>query len=131
MDNHEYQHGITWMDWQHGDLINEFNKLYDSLEKGSCALTLMKSSRIIEKYVEDHFGLEELYMQKFNFPDLKKHQTEHLGFRQRFKAFQATGLAGEMEAGKDLILLLIDWIMKHIMVTDKELAKFLAKKGVK
>ena len=131
MDNNEYRHGITWMDWQHRDLINEFNNLHYSLENGSCALTLMKSSRTLERYVEDHFGLEELYMQKFLFPDFKKHQKEHLGFRQKFKAFQATGLAGEMEAGKDLMWLLIDWITKHILVTDKVLAKFLAKKGVK
>lgn len=131
MEQNEYQHGLTWMDWQHNDLIKEFNKLHDDCEKGSCALTLLKSSKTLERYVEEHFGLEEVYMQKFAFPDFRKHQREHLAFRQKFKTFHATGLADEKEAGADLLWLLMNWIMKHIMVTDKELASFLLKKGVK
>lgn len=131
MKQDEYQHGIMWMDWQHNDLIKEFNSLHDACEEGSCALTLMKSSKALERYVEEHFGLEESYMQKFNYPDFKKHQREHLTFRQKFKDFQATGLDGEKKVGTDLLWMMMDWIMKHIMVTDKELARFLAKKGVK
>lgn len=60
----------------------------------------MKSSKTLERYVEEHFGLEEAYMKKFNFHDFEKHLREHLDFRQKFKAFQATGLDGEVKAGQ-------------------------------
>ena len=128
MEQNEYHHGLTWMDWQHNDLIKEFNRLHDACEKDSCALTLMKSFKTLERYVEEHFGLEEIYMQKFGFPDFKKHQREHLAFRQKFKDFQTTGLDGEKTVGSDLLWMMMDWIMKHIMVTDKKLAMFLLKK---
>ena len=131
MEQNEYKHGIMWMDWQHNDLINEFNGLHDACEEGSCALTLMKSSKTLERYVEEHFGLEEAYMQKFAYPDFKKHQREHLAFKQKFKDFHATGLDDEQKVGGDLLWMMIDWIMKHIMITDKELARFLTKKGAK
>ena len=131
MEQNEYKHGIMWMDWQHQDLINEFNSLHGACEEDSCALALMKSSKALERYVEEHFGLEEAYMQKFAYPDFKKHKREHLAFRQKFKDFHATGLNDEKKVGNDLLWMMMNWIMKHIMITDKELAKFLAKKGVK
>ena len=131
MAQEDFKHGIIWMDWQHEDLIKEFHRLSDACEQGSCAIEIMKISRTLERYVKEHFGQEEAYMQKYNFPDFKKHQREHLTFRQKFKEFQDTGLKGEKEAGDELLWMIINWIMKHIMNTDKILAKFLAKKGVK
>jgi hemerythrin-like metal-binding protein len=131
MENEDFKHGIVWMDWQHDGLIKEFNALHDACEEGTCALTIMKTSKTIERYMEDHFGLEEAYMKRFAFPDFKRHQREHLAFRQRFKEFGQTGLAGEKKVGGDLLLMLMDWIMKHIQQTDLEVAKFFLRKGVK
>lgn len=131
MGSDDYKHGIVWMDWQHADLIKEFHALHEACEKGESALAIMKSSRTLERYIEDHFGLEETYMKKYGFPDFKRHQREHLTFRHKFKEFRETGLDGEAKVCSDLLELLVDWIMKHIMGTDKEVAKFLARKGVK
>ncbi|MEN8135924.1 MAG: hemerythrin family protein [Thermodesulfobacteriota bacterium] len=125
-----YKHGIVWMDWQHADLIKEFRALHAACKKGDSALAIMKSSRTLERYIEDHFGLEETYMDKYGFPDFKRHQQEHATFGQKFKEFRETGLAGADKVGADLLLLMVDWIMKHIMVADKEVAKFLAREGV-
>ncbi len=131
MEAGDYKYGIVWMDWQHGDLIREFNALHEACEEGVCTMAVMKSSRTLERYVDDHFGLEESYMQKYGYPDFKRHQREHLTFRQKFKEFRETGLDGEKKVGSDLLWLLMDWIIKHIMATDRDLAKFLARKGVK
>ena len=131
MEPEDYKHGITWMDWQHEDLIKAFHSLHDACENGVCALEIMKSSKTVERYVEDHFGLEETYMQKFGYPYFKRHQVEHQKFRQKFKEFHETGLDREKKVGTELMWMLIDWIVKHIMVTDKELATFLLEKGLK
>ena len=117
------------MDWQHDGLIKEFNALHEACEKGDSALAIMKTSKTLERYIEDHFGLEETYMQKYGFPDFKRHQREHLTFRQKFKEFRETGLDREDKVGSDLLLLMMDWILKHILITDKVVAKFLARKG--
>ena len=131
MESDDYKHGIIWMDWQHDGLIKEFNALHEACEKGDSALAIMKSSKTLERYIEDHFGLEETYMKKYGFPDFKRHQREHLTFRQKFKEFRETGLDREDKVGSDLLLLMMDWILKHILITDKVVAKFLARKGVK
>ena len=130
-ESEEYEHGILWMDWQHAGLIKEFNTLHEACREGGSALTIMKTSKALERYIEEHFGLEEAYMKQFGYPDFKRHQMEHLTFRQKFQDFHETGLDGEDKVCSDLVLILTEWIMKHIMITDCKVAEFLASKGIK
>lgn len=120
--------GVEEIDIQHKELFNIINKLLDTQSQDSEPVESVFG--FLEKYVEVHFALEENYMERFNYPEIHRHEEEHTVFWENFAEIRADfneeGITGEV--ADKIQDQLCDWLVKHILKIDMELGVFLKTK---
>jgi hemerythrin-like metal-binding protein len=133
-ENTEFTYGIEWMDFQHRQLIDKFNELDDSCASanhGACETNLPETIDFLERYIDEHFALEEIYMKKSAYPDFKKHEREHMTFANEFRQMRQKLGEKDPERPKELVAKIATWIIHHIDSTDRALASYLLKKSIR
>jgi len=127
----EYQHGIIWQDFQHKQLVDKMNELLNSLISGQDKETFFETIRFVREYVNNHFKTEELYMKNWDYPAFKEHSRDHKAFIIDFNNHISKCIYQESESSVELINKLTQWFFNHTQTTDRDLAKFLLKKGAR
>jgi hemerythrin len=115
------------IDNQHKGLVEMTNELILGCEGGNVTqdVLFIKTLRKAVGYAQTHFATEEKYMQQANYPDFPAHKKEHEAFvsevAKQLKAF-------EQNRNDPVVLVgfLKDWLFKHIAVSDKKYAPYLA-----
>lgn len=128
----DYEHGLIWQDFQHKQVVDHLNLLLDALISGTKEKeTFYKTIKFVKDYSLDHFGLEELYMKNNNYPGMASHIREHRAFMKNFEKFISASIYHERESSSELLNKLTSWFFNHIHTSDKVLAEFLLKAGMK
>ena len=70
-------------------------------------------------------------MSQTGYPMSSNRLSEHTGFVEKVSEFQAGSNAGKLTLSLEIMSFLKDWLVNHILSTDKKLGSFLAEKGVK
>lgn len=117
--NDSYSVGVNTIDVQHRKLVDMINKLNDAMSQGNGNLVLAGTFSDLLKYAATHFAVEETFMRKFNYPLFPQHKAEHDKLTQK-----AVMLKKELDDGKiamsvQTIVFLKDWLINHILRTDK------------
>jgi hemerythrin-like metal-binding protein len=128
--NESFSVGIKRIDEEHRQIIRFINELYDAIHtKKDAAVTANILGGLIE-YTMTHFTNEEALMREHGYPAFEKHRDQHDDlfvkvneYKKRFEA-DHHGLAGE------LLEFLKDWLVRHILHTDKAYTDFFNKKGI-
>ncbi|HYF95351.1 MAG TPA: bacteriohemerythrin [Symbiobacteriaceae bacterium] len=124
--------GINDIDTQHKELFRQADLLLEASQKGIGMDELDRTLQFLGKYVVDHFGTEERYMDKFNYPASDFHKKEHADFVAEFVKTKER-IAKE---GASLSLLfqvqkrIVEWLNNHIRKEDKALGAYLKTKMV-
>lgn len=114
---------IIWQDAQHRVLF-EILDLVKSSEEGSKVLFRLRD------YTENHFSLEERYMEELDYPGLEAHTQAHNSFRSEINQLLEQGVEPDA-AFRDLIAtFLTEWLKRHVFGIDKELEAFILQHGV-
>ncbi len=83
----------------------------------------------LNNYVIDHFGHEERSMIKYLYPNFERHRHRHtnliVSLYELNKKFAIHGINDKLV--DDFKILIIQWLVNHIDVDDKDLAEFLRK----
>lgn len=128
----EYALGITTLDVAHRDFFNDINNLAHTIQ--ACTLQAEKSTLIAPLLMQIHaaatqaFSLQEHMMQDKSYPFAELHTRQHLRFFDYLKELQT-----EIERdGTDPIYLgfrvknmLTDWLINHVLNTDRHFAHHL------
>ncbi len=126
--------GVDEIDSQHKELFMKINNLLSAGEQNHAKEKVKETIRYLEGYVKTHFGTEEKYMTRYNYPDYTSHKTEHERFIKNFKEligkFEGFDykISAEIIVMSDTEKLLGDWWTNHITKTDKALGNFLKKR---
>ncbi len=81
------------------------------------------------RYSETHFATEEKLMEDFGYPEYKEHKREHESLL--LDIFEINSLYNKKDIGADILLnFLKDWLICHILDTDKRCGLFLKNKGL-
>ena len=75
--------GVDTIDAQHRELFAAINSLLREEEKPA-ARDVVKVLDYLEDYVNNHFGLEEIYMHRLSYPGFPFHKGEHVAFINDF-----------------------------------------------
>ena len=114
---------IELFDDHHQQLVELLNSTYDNLAKGLSAEEIATILDALVEYADYHFEAEEQWMLANSYPYLGMHVSEHAGFRANVAEMRSN--YGE---GKETILailnFLVDWLSKHILITDADLGRF-------
>ncbi|MFN3406289.1 MAG: bacteriohemerythrin [Caldimicrobium sp.] len=120
--------GVKEADEQHKKLVSLVNELYDAMKAGKGKEVIDKCLDELVKYAGYHFNTEETLMSKYGFPELAQHKKEHEAFKGKIKEFLDKKAKGEATLSIEIMTFLKDWLVKHIMGTDKKYGPFLVQK---
>lgn len=128
--NDRYSVGVHSINDQHKKLVEMINNLYTEFYKGISNEFLMELIKELEKYTVYHFSYEEKFMKLYNYKDFKEHVAEHQSFINELKHYKETLSKENKKAVIDFATYLKNWLLKHIMGTDKKYSKLFQEKGM-
>ena len=123
--------GIGDIDNQHKKLVDMLNGLESAYEKKLDTKTQGETIKELLTYTLEHFSLEEVLMNKYEYPDKENHIKEHESFHKKVLDFYNAFMRDSATLSEDIIKFLQNWIVNHILVTDHKYIDFFHSKGVK
>ncbi len=115
----EYETGIEEIDNDHRKLFGILNAFYNLLLEGkaqSASLTLFDEMLLYAQY---HFKKEEAFLANANYPLLDEHIEQHRAFEAKLLEVKRNlKNGGEEISPSELLSILTDWLLTHIMGTD-------------
>ena len=127
--NNKLKLGVNVIDGQHQQLVSMINETYNALQLNN----RHKINTILDElifYAKYHLSTEEYLMNKYNFYSICEHEIAHSNFCTKVRALKLKLDANEALYHIDIVVFLKDWLMDHILVTDRELAIYLISNGV-
>jgi hemerythrin len=120
---------IKVMDEHHRHLIDLINSSYGAVRLNNKQRIDSILSELVD-YSGYHFSTEELLMERYNFPAREAHEQEHISFSHQIAELQSKLNAGEGLYNIRIVVFLHEWLMNHILTTDRNLADYLVGNGV-
>lgn len=122
--------GVPEIDEQHMILVHTLNEAAERLGRECSAEILGQITQDLLGYALYHFDTEEELMQQSGYSEQDAamqalHLEQHRNFSSKVVAIREDLKAGILIAPDDLIGFLNQWLVDHIMNTDKKLAAFL------
>ncbi len=122
--------GVAEIDEQHHILVHILNEAGEKLSHGASLDDYEAITHELLSYALYHFETEEALMQEYGYaqdeaPDANRHEAEHRSFTQQVLAVREQLKAGILTPPDILMAFLNDWLLRHIMLTDKRLAAFI------
>lgn len=127
--------GVQEIDEQHMILVHTLNEASVKLSQNASLEVLERITQDLLSYALYHFETEEELMQQYGYEEgpqgeANLHLEQHRSFSSKVVAVRENLKQGILIAPTDLIGFLNDWLVNHILNTDKKLARFvLAKRG--
>ena len=114
---------LLWQETQHQRL---FELLDDLAGKAELATVLAD----LHRYAEEHFAIEEAYMEAVDFPERVAHQRAHNKFRKQLVELSEAGAGAE--STRDMTAMFLrEWLTRHIYGTDQALEAFIVASELK
>lgn len=115
-----YNTGYLRVDNQHRHLVRIINELYHLHASKNKPQKIQQIFLELHNYTVNHFNMEEMMMQQFKYDNYLSHKAEHTQFLLALNEFKTKYLAGNAGINLDMLNFLKDWLIKHIMSTDKK-----------
>ena len=127
----EYSVNIKTFDEQHKQLINIINRVHEALANGAEKRVIRKIFVELAEYTSYHFTTEEEMFKFYGYSDLDKHRKQHEHLVVQLLEMQMRFRKGQLSLSEDMLnFLRNDWLLKHIVLSDKEYSSFLNERGV-
>ena len=123
--------GHREIDAQHRRWVQLFNELEDAfLSENSTDMAdaQQKTFKEILDYTRHHFASEEKFMQNSAYPDIPGHWRLHKEFDKIVYEQYRQFTDGNLVLTSELLSLIKNWLLRHILIEDKKLGQYLANK---
>jgi hemerythrin len=121
---------VKEIDTQHKNLIKMVNDFYNCVKSDDKkALSSLLNSLI--KYTVHHFATEEKYMKQFNYPGTAAHIKEHQAFAEKATDVKKRFDSGELVLSVEVTNFVKNWIIQHVLGTDKKYSQCFIDNGLK
>ncbi len=118
----EYALGIAPLDFEHKDLFERINDLYDSCARSGDSANVSDCLGRLHARLSAHFALEEKTMREAKNPHYAAHKAEHDRFLDEITGAVASFGTGEGPKDIDAFARQVrDWIVGHITTFDRQL----------
>jgi hemerythrin-like metal-binding protein len=129
--NDSFTTHLPELDDHHRALVHTLNEANAKLAGNSSIETLGRITRDLLIYALCHFEAEEGMMKQYGYvsahaADAEHHVRQHRDFSARVVAVRSGLQTGKVIAPADLLAFLNDWLVDHILTTDKKLGAFVA-----
>ena len=122
--------GFDEIDTQHKEIFERINRLLESCNRGRGKNEVGDVIRFLEDYAVMHFGTEEKYMTKYDYPEYASHKAQHVEFVINFsrlkRQFEQDGPGVHVVVSVNHMV--VEWLKNHIRKVDTALGTFLKTK---
>jgi hemerythrin len=121
---------VAEIDEQHKKLIGMINIFFESIkdEKQGALGTLLNS---LIDYTKYHFSTEEKYMVQFDYINTDLHIKEHQHFTEKVLGIKERFDNNKLILTLEVTSFLKDWIVDHVMKTDKRYSRCFNDNGLR
>lgn len=125
--------GVREIDEQHHILVNTLNAANAKMAEDVSIDFVEEITQDLLSYALYHFETEEELMQEYGYndgsaADAELHHQQHRSFSSKVVAVRDNLRAGIPISREDLLTFLNNWLVNHILHTDKKLGAFIAAK---
>ncbi len=125
--NSTYELGVKEIDEQHMKLVDIINDFYNAFATAQAHEKIGEIIGELVNYTVFHFTAEEEIFANSNYPDTNEHRAKHKEFVDELKRYHQEVKDGNMTTTYDLMTFLRDWLLKHIMGTDRNYLPYINK----
>ncbi|TSC60291.1 MAG: hemerythrin-like metal-binding protein [Parcubacteria group bacterium LiPW_15] len=122
----QFELGINEIDAQHVEFIKMLRELKARMGSSPRQEEICVYLERLNNYAKAHFKTEKEYMDRFKYPDIAGHLTEHAHLLQAIEQLEGKYTA---ENSSVAVYALIDfmetWLLEHIPMYDKKFAEYL------
>ena len=126
--------GDAHIDDQHKQLIDYLNQLFDAHKSDKGSKEVKRTMVFLVDYTVKHFGDEQAFLAKHNYPDLPRHKQIHADFTATAKKL-LEDLAQDISDGgpsdefiTNVYGIVGKWVINHIKGEDLKWAEYLRNK---
>ena len=106
------------------------NELHSAMRQRRSEDVLAGVLERLKQYTVKHFSTEEELFDRFGYPEAPAHKKAHHDLVEKVLAFEQELKNGRAKVTMEIMRFLKDWLVGHIMGTDKRYAPYLNSKGV-
>jgi len=117
--------GNAKIDRQHQELVRIINQLGDAMQQGNANQVIGKIIDELVTYTVFHFGEEERMFAATAYPHTDAHKDKHRFLVDKVQQVKTDFAAGKVAIGVPLLHFLREWLVEHIMKTDKTYSSYL------
>jgi len=126
----KYSVGIEQIDKEHKKLVQLLNSLHNAMLSGQANKVLGAILNDLINYTATHFKTEDSLFDKFDYPETQGHKEEHSELVSQVVRFKKEFDSGATMLSIKLITFLKNWLILHIVASDKEYTNFFHEKGI-
>ncbi|MCX6757105.1 MAG: bacteriohemerythrin [Candidatus Nomurabacteria bacterium] len=127
----KYSVGVEELDDQHKRMFATINKLMEIINSGKTEEDLGSIIESLINYKIFHFATEEKYFKEFNYEGAEEHIQKHQEFNTKLISLKEKYPTYTIEFAFDLVNFLEDWLIGHLMITDRKYIECFHEHGLK
>jgi hemerythrin len=121
--------GIKLLDAQNRSLFVYIDKFISKVIENSTKDDVEKVVQYLEKYADKHFHDEETIMKNSGYSEAESHISEHKKFKNTIAHIKSQINGNNSELIEQIFKGLNEWLIKHILGSDKSFAAFYHEKS--
>jgi len=124
--------GIPSIDAQHKQLVEMLNELYAGFKAGTAKNLMGPVLDRLVQYTATHFQHEEAFFEQTGYPEAKHHKLEHANLVKKALEVQSKYNSDHNSVlTQDVMAFLRNWLVDHILGSDKRYVPHLKSHGIK
>ncbi len=119
----EYSVNEAELDNHHQQLFTVLNSVYENVMNSPELDSVLPKIDQLSEYTKCHFSTEEQYMRDTMYPGISEHMEKHTEFTNSIEALRRSYHNNDLEISKDLIIMLGEWLLRHVLKEDRKYSK--------
>jgi hemerythrin len=121
--------GLEPFDKEHMGLFRLIDDLNEALKAKMGDVVIDSILADLENYTITHFGHEEEFFERIDYPKRGEHIAEHLKFANDIARFRLEFFENKIGVPVKVVSYLRDWLMNHIKIKDMDYGRFAKEQG--
>ncbi len=115
----QYLTNVKEIDEHHAKLISLLNDLLEGTKAGQGRELAPQALQELFQYAQYHFRIEEDYLRRIKDKNIGEHRIAHGYFIEQLEGLKHSVEAKDMMAAAKVVRFLANWLLSHILETDK------------
>jgi hemerythrin-like metal-binding domain len=126
----KYTVHVQKFDRQHQKLVEIINEIFNAKMNNAGNGVILNVLIQLNDYTKSHFMDEVTLLKENQYPDLETQKNEHALFITKVNGFIQEFHANNLSLNEEMLAFLKNWLINHIMQTDKRYGAFLNERGI-